>query len=220
MTSRRKSSLALACASVFALSGCGDDDASPTQSKADLLVGTWYLESTEGDSDLAVLVNVSYTFEPGGGVRQRVGGEFLRVLRETEAVQQALEGEDLGNADRIDGANLNWIGEWTLSGDSLHVAFDLLIVEVFGDVLIIGKVTLPVFEQALNPAAQTELDYTCELAEGILSLRGRAVAIGVGAGSGQLTEQVEGTAGELAQQAVDLLATHLEGQDTQRYAKR
>ena len=99
------------------------------------------------------------------------------------------------------------------------MAFDLLIVEVFGDVPI-GKVTLPVFEQALNPAAQTELDYICELAEGILSLRGRAVAIGVGAGSGQLTEQVEGTAGELAQQAVDLLATHLEGQDTQRYAKR
>ncbi len=203
------------------LVACGDDD-SPTRSKADLLVGTWYMEATEDDSDVASLVNVSYTFEPAGGVRQRVGGEFLRALRELEEVQTAVEGENLGQTERIDGGNLNWIGEWTLAGDSLHVEFDLLIIEVFGDVPILGKITLPVFEQALTPAARTQIDYNCELVDEVLTLTGSSTAVGIAASgnSQNVTSQIDGVPGQVAQDAIDLLSAQLQGLNTQRYIRR
>ena len=205
---------------ILGLGACGDDDTSPTASKADMLVGTWYLQSTEGDSDVANLVSVSYLFESEGRVRQRVGGKFLQALRETEAIQAALAGEDLSNTDRIDGTNLNWIGDWTLAGDSLHVTFDLLIIEVFGDVPILGQVTLPVFDQTLSPSEQMELDYVCELTDDVLSLRGSSVAVGVGADSQQVEAKIEGAPGQLAQQAADLLWAQIEGLDTQRHVRR
>jgi hypothetical protein len=205
---------------ILGLGACGDDDTSPTASKSDMLVGTWYLQSTEGDSDVASLVSVSYLFESAGRVRQRVGGKFLQALRETEAIRAALEGEDLSSTDRIDGANMNWVGDWTLAGDSLHVTFDLLIVEVFGDVPILGKVTVPVFDQILSPSEQMELNYTCDLSDGVLSLRGSSVAVGVGANSQQVEAQIEGAPGQLAQQAADLLWAQIEGLDTQRYVRR
>lgn len=204
------------------LISCGDSDSSPTQSKADLLLGTWHLEATQGESAVASLVNVSYAFQPDGGVRQRIGGEFLRALREREAVQAALEGEELSNTNRIDGANLNWIGQWTLNGDSLHVVFDLLIVEVFGDIPILGKITVPVFEEDLAPAAQTQLDYVCELVDGVLTLHGTSSIVGIDAdgGSQDVTAQINGIAGQVAQQAVELLATQLDGHNTQVYVRR
>lgn len=214
--------LALLGTLCLGLSACSDDDESPLRSKTDDLVGTWYLAATEGDSDVAALVDMSYTFEAGGDVRQRIGGEVLRALREREEVQNALAGEDLGNVDRIDGANLNWIGTWSLSGDSLHVEFDLLIVEVFGDVPILGKLTLPIFEQSLVPAARTRIDYICEMEDESLTLRGSAAAIGVaqGGASQDITTQVDGVTGQVTQAAIDLLSAQLQGLDTQRYVRR
>ena len=137
-------------------------------------------------------------------------------------MQAALAGENLGQTERIDGANLNWIGEWTLSGDSLHVEFDLLIIEVFGDVPIIGKLTLPVFEQVLTPAARTQIDYDCELLDEVLTLTGSSAAVGIGAsGSSQdVTSQVDGVPGQVAQHAIDLLSAQLQGLNTQRYVRR
>ena len=197
--------LLLCTCMALGLMACSDSDSSPTQSKADLLVGTWYLEATEGETAVASLVNVSYAFQPDGGIRQRIGGEFLRALRETEAVQAALEGEELSNTDRIDGANLNWIGQWSLAGDSLHVAFNLLTIEVFGDLPILGKITVPIFEEELAPAAQTQLDYVCQLVDGVLTLRGASAAVGVDAdgGSQDVSAQIDGIAGQVAQQAVE-----------------
>ncbi len=207
---------------VLSLTACGSDDSVPMRSKADQLVGTWYLQATEGDGGVASLVSISYTFEPGGAVRQRIGGEFLRALRESEAVKAAIEGEDLGNADSIDGANLNWIGQWTLEGDSVHVTFDLLIVEVFGDFPILGKLTIPIFEQGIQPVAQTSIDYTCELTDRELILRGNSAAVGVDTdgASHDITTQIEGAAGQAAQAAADLLSAQLTGLDTQTYVRR
>ena len=204
------------------LTACDGDDEAPTRTKADQILGTWYLEATEGDSDVASLVTVSYLFTTSGEVRQRIGGPFLQALRDLEVVQEALAGEDLGAAEHIDGGNLNWTGTWTVAGDSLHLRFDRLVVEAYGDVPILGKVTVPIFEELVPPSRETEFGYRCELTDEALTLRGARVTAGLAADGGQtsLTDQIDGVAGVVAQWSTEQLAEQLRGLDTQRYVRR
>ncbi len=87
-----------------------------------------------GEGDL----EFSYTFQADGSVRNRIGGAFLAELRNIDAVRQALDDGLLADDNLLDGGNVNWVGTWSLAGDSLTVNYDLLIVEVFGRVPILG----------------------------------------------------------------------------------
>ena len=202
----------------LSLTAC-DDKAAPTQTDADRILGDWYLAATEGGSDLSDLLSVSWRFTDSGEVRQRLGGPFLRQLRDLEVVQQALADDDFGAADRIDGGHLSWTGTWELAGDTLRVRFDRVLLEVFGDVPIVGKVTVPVTDEPLSTV--TEVDYLYELTDLDLILRG-AVTLGVDADgqAASLEGVVGGPAAPLAQAAVELLAGALDEVDGQRYIRR
>jgi hypothetical protein len=200
---------------LFGLTGCSDDTGEDLlRSKEQMLVGTWDLEAAEEirEGDL----EFSYTFAADGTVRNRIGGAFLAELRDIEAVREAVEGEPLADLSRLDGGNINWVGSWSLTGDSLTVLHDLLIVEVFGDVPILGKVTLPVFNEELAPEAQRVLQLTCQMEGDLLTLRGESLTAWQG------TTGVDGPAAE----AVDLVLQEIDGQivaaglSTYRFVRR
>ncbi len=201
------------------LVACSDKE-NPAQSKTDLLADTWELASARevGDGDV---ISFSYIFSRDGEVRNRIGGPFLRQLRDIEAVQQALEGEELAQVDLIDGGYINWVGRWTLQGDSLTATYDRLVVEAFGDLPLIGRVAVPVFDQMLDPSAETRLDFTCSLEGDQLSLRGEALSAGVGGETTQVPAAVTGPAGEVVQLVGDFLTEEIrsQGLDTQTFVR-
>jgi len=163
--------LAIGWLAMATLTACSEDTGdSPVRSKEQMLAGTWDLQAAQEVP--AGEFEFSYKFVEDGSVRQRIGGAFLSELRDIEEVRDALEGEPLADLSQLDGGNVNWVGSWMLAGDSLTVTYDLLIVEVFGDVPILGKVTVPVFHEELAPAAQRTLAFTCQIDGDVLTLRG------------------------------------------------
>jgi hypothetical protein len=209
----------LVCA-LIALAACSDDTEDPVRSKAQMLYGTWDLQAARdvGEGDL----EFSYTFEADGSVRNRIGGAFLAELLDIEAVRDALDDEQLAGVSRLDGGNVNWVGTWSLTGDSLTVDYDMLIVEVFGSVPILGKLTVPVFEQALDPAAQTTLGFTCTLEADVLTLRGESLSAGVDVAGGGESVGLEGSISQAVDLAVQFLGEQIVGQglDTQTFLRR
>jgi len=196
---------------LLALVACDDDGGTdPVRSKEQMLRGTWDLQAAveveEGDLEF------SYTFQADGSVRNRIGGAFLAQLREIDEVREALADEQLADVSLLDGGNVNLVGTWSLAGDSLAVTYDLLIVEVFGSVPILGKVTLPVFHEELQPEAQTSLGFTCQLQGDELTLRGESLTAGVGSAGGDGSTALDGA----PSQAVDLATQYLGDQIVDR----
>ncbi|MEE2659530.1 MAG: hypothetical protein VX733_13570 [Candidatus Latescibacterota bacterium] len=156
------------------LTGCGSDAEPVAPTKAERLTGTWHLEATQVLTATEEY-ELSYTFQPNGVVRNRVGGPFLAQLRELEELQD----EDFGELRALDGGTLSWLGQWSLRGDSLHIVFDEVIVDIFGDVPIVGRLTLPIVEQPLESSQQSTLDFICSLDKDRLTLTGQFIAVGL-----------------------------------------
>jgi hypothetical protein len=217
--SRWKSVFPLACA-LISLAACSDDTEDPVRSKAQMLYGTWDLQAAQdvGEGDL----EFSYTFQADGSVRNRIGGAFLAELRNIDAVRQALDDGPLADDNLLDGGNVNWVGTWSLAGDSLTVNYDLLIVEVFGRVPILGKVTVPVFDETLDPAAQTSLGFTCQLEGDVLTLRGESLTAGVDVAGGGGPVGLEGPGSQAVDLAVQFLGEQIvdQGLDAQTFQHR
>ena len=189
--------------SIILFWSCGSDDP-VSETKEQRLVGTWELEATRdiGGEDAYEL---SYTFWDNGDVRNRVGGPFLAQLRELEAIPE----EDLGQLaeiDELDGGNLNWLGTWSTNGDSLIVEFDRVSVEVYGSVPLVGRLAVPVVEQAIEPSEQTAIGFACELGDTKLLLQGNSVTVGMVAGS---SSSKPTDFGEPLDQIVDLAMAYI-----------
>jgi len=159
----------------LSLTGCGDDDANPLSSAERDLIGTWGLDlGAVDDDDLAI----TYTFDADHRASHRLGGAFLRRLRDSELLQEADLGE-LTAIDQIDGAFVAWDGTWAIQGDSLTVLFDQIAVAVFGDLPIIGRLSVPVHAQALEGEQRAEVVYAYQISDEQLTLRGEAASAGV-----------------------------------------
>ena len=201
------------------LAACGEKD--PVQGKADLLVGTWELAAAQEVGDE---ISFTYIFHQDGALRNRIGGAFLRQMREMDAVREALEGENLAEVELIDGGHLNWIGRWTLAGDSLTATYDRVVVEAFGDLPLVGQVAVPIFDQAVDPSNETTLGFTCRLQGDELVLRGESLTVGVDidAAGGAVPPGLAGAAGEVVQLAVDFIGDQIrsQGLDTQTFGRQ
>ena len=158
-----------------ALSGCSDDESNPLSPEEQQLIGTWQLDLGEVDAEDFAF---TYRFSEDHTVRNRIGGAFLRRLRDQEALQEADLGQ-LSDLDEIDGATVTWRGTWALEGDSLMVFFDRLQVDVIGRLPLIGDVSVPVHEEILTPQQQTEVAYTYQVTDSQLIMRGAAASAGV-----------------------------------------
>jgi len=207
--------LAAGCLAMVGLTACSENsDGDVVRSKQQMLAGTWDLQAAQEVT--AGEFEFSYKFVEDGSVRQRIGGAFLAELRDIEEVRDALEDEPLADLSRLDGGNVNWVGSWTLAGDSLTVTYDLLIVDVFGDVPILGKVTVPVFHEELPPTAQRTLGFTCQIEGDLLSLRGESFAADID------VTTLEGPAAQAADLALQFLGEQIvaQGLDTHTFVHR
>ena len=166
---------ALFCLLALACVGCSDDDANPLSAQEQQLIGTWRLDlGAVDDDDLAF----TYTFRSDHTVRNRMGGAFLRRLRESEALESADLGR-LTDADQIDGPTVTWAGTWSLAGDSLRVLFDELEVHVLGRLPLLGEVSVPVYLEQLGGDRQAEVTYAYQVSGERLVLRGAAASAGI-----------------------------------------
>jgi len=165
---------------VVAHSGCGDEDASPLSAQERQLLGTWRLDLGAVDRDD---LSFTYTFRSDHTLSNRVGGAFLRRLRESEALRDADLGR-LSSVEQIDGAEVTWAGIWSVAGDSLEVLFDLLEVDVLGRLPVVGEVSVPVYLEALAADEQVELTYQYQVGGERLALRGAAASAGMAGDAG------------------------------------
>ena len=159
-------------ATVLCTAGCGDDTSDPLSSKERQLKGEWILPLAEVDQDD---LQFSYRFDSGGAVRNRIGGAFLKSLRELDEAADV----DLGELSNVDGGYVNWLGNWSVSADSLQLNFSSLTIELFGEVPIVGRVTIPVYQQDFDASEAPALLFTCELMTDQLTLRGESLTAGI-----------------------------------------
>lgn len=155
--------------------GCDSDDGNPLSAAERELVGDWRLDLPEVDADDFAF---TYRLRTDHTLRNRMGGAFLRRLRDHEALA-AIDLGQLGDVDQIDGAYITWHGTWALQGDSLHVVYQQLEVDVLGDLPLIGDVTVPVYGRLLDEEQQAEVTYAYAITGDRLVLRGAAASAGV-----------------------------------------
>ena len=149
--------------------GCSDDTSDPLSPKERDVIGSWQLEIADVDEDL---LEVSYRFDRDGGALSQVSGAFLEQLRGMEELGEV----DFGDLENVDGGTLKWTGKWTVIGaDSLAVEFDQIAVELFGRLPIIGKVTVPVYDENLADDA-VNMRFGCVVNGSELRLSGRSPA--------------------------------------------
>ena len=182
---------------------CSDDD-EPLSSKEQNLEGTWRLELADVDADE---FEFSYSFRRGGTFSNRMGGSFLERLQELNEIE-GIE-IDTGQLDVIEGGFVDMRGTWSVVGDSLEISFSSLEVEVFGNVPIVGRITVPVHQQDLPPGSENRLNFTCSIDGDRLRLKGESLTLGVGlgeagaeAGLDSLATEALGLVNEFAQEQI------------------
>ena len=169
----RKLHIVLVC-STLVWTGClseGSTD-SPLSGKEASLQGQWRLQLAEEDANE---FDFSYTFHGDGSFSNRAGGTFLKRIEELNAI----DGIDIdtGQLSALDGGFLVLHGTWFVDGDSLDIDLDRLVIEVFGKVPILGRLSLPVHEEPL--AGDNRIRYRCEIDGERLSLNGDSLTLGI-----------------------------------------
>ena len=167
-----------ACTIAFLLAGaCSEDDPNPAAiTKPQRLIEQWNLRAVEdlGEEDL----EFSYTFAGDGRAINTMSGEFLTALRDIDDLDEEIVAE-LEKLQGIDGGDLEWRGTWTSLGDSLDIRFDSLTISLFGRIPVLGKISVPVYSQALEETEIVELGFRCSLTASELALQGRSLTAGV-----------------------------------------
>ena len=167
------------------------------------LLGAWLLDfptiSTETFS-------FTYSFDEDGRFANRIGGEFLAPLQEIEELADI----DLGGVEKFDGV-LVLQGHWTTAGDSLHLEFDRIAVELIGSLPLIGKLSVEVLSEELEDRVELELGYTYSVSGDQLQLEGDSLTLGIDldvpVGDVPIPEQLSA----VGRQALSLLRNFLEG---------
>ena len=154
------------------LLGCSDEEINPLSAREEQLVGLWRLDLAPVDDED---FEFTYEFERNKRVTNRVGGEFLKTLRERPELAEV----DFGELKNVDGGTAQLRGQWTLIGDTLEVVFENLDVTVFGSVPVLGQLSVPVYFMDLPEEQDYEITYTCEIADDELILDGQALTVGV-----------------------------------------
>lgn len=186
---------------------CSEDDPNPAAiTKAQRLIGQWNLRAVEdlGEEDL----EFSYTFARDGTATNTVGGAFLTALHDIDDLDEEIVAE-LEKLQGIDGGDLEWRGTWTSLGDSLDIRFDSLTISLFGRIPVLGKISVPVYSQALEEAEIVELGFRCSLTESELTLRGRSLTAGVTPNLGDVDQQHTDALGPVGEEAVRLAGDRL-----------
>ncbi len=185
---------------------CSEDDPNPATTKEQRLVDQWDLRAVEdlGEEDL----EFSYTFAGDGRAINTMGGEFLTALRDIDELDEEIVAE-LEKLQGIDGGDLEWRGTWTSLGDSLDIRFDSLTISLFGRIPVLGKISVPVYSQALEEAEIVELGFRCGLTESELTLRGRSLTAGVTPNLGDVDQQHTDALGPVGEEAVRLAGDRL-----------
>ena len=154
------------------LLGCSDEEINPLSAREEQLVGLWRLDlAAVDDEDF----EFTYEFERDKGVTNRVGGEFLKTLRERPELAEV----DFKELENVDGGTVQLRGRWNLVGDTLDVVFESLDVTVFGSVPVLGRLSVPVYFANLPEDRDYEITYTCEITDDELTLEGQALTVGV-----------------------------------------
>lgn len=148
----------------------GDFGGEPLFPKALQLAGRWDLELV-ADQEF----EFSYSFDSDGDFSNRISGAFLSALKDLDQ----LEDLDLGQLDEFDGGTLILSGTWSPGADSLHLDFDAVAIELFGDLPFIGKVDVEILEEDLGDGAAFDLAFGCAVKDDELRLRGPALTLGV-----------------------------------------
>ena len=148
----------------------GDFGGEPLFPKALTLVGRWDLELV-ADQEF----EFSYFFDSDGDFTNRISGAFLSALKDLDQ----LEDLDLGQLDNFDGGTMILSGTWSPGADSLHLDFDAVAIELFGNLPFIGKVDVEILEEELGDGAAFDLSFGCALDDHQLRLRGPALTLGV-----------------------------------------
>lgn len=154
--------------------GCLDDN-TPTNSTSQPLVGTWILPLAEIPQDE---FQFSYLFKESGTVTNTLGGAFLQSLRDLAEAQE-LDLGDLSKTDQIDGADLKFTGTWTVNGDSLYIHYTDAVVELFGNVPIIGRIGVPVYSADLSAEDNVDVHFIYSINSNKLNLRGDSLTLGI-----------------------------------------
>jgi len=200
--------LAVGAIALLLTGACSQDDLNPATTKQQRLIGQWNLRAVE---DLAEEdTEFSYTFARDGTVINTLGGAFLTALRDIEGLDEEIVAE-LEKLQGIDGGDLEWRGTWTVLGDSLDIRFDSVTISLFGRIPVLGKVSVPVYSQALDEAEIVELGFQCSQTESELTLRGRSLAAGITPDLGSVNQQHTAALGSVGKEGVRLAGDRLLG---------
>jgi len=169
-----------------------------------LLLGSWLLDLPIISTETFAF---TYTFDENGRFTNRIGGEFLAPLQDIEELADI----DLGGVDEFDGGLLLLKGNWTTTGDSLHLHFDRIAVELIGSLPLIGKLSIEVLSEELEDRVEFELGYTYSVSADQLQLEGGSLTLGIAldvpVGDVPVPEQLSA----VGRQALSLLRSFLEG---------
>jgi len=169
-----------------------------------LLLGSWLLDFPTISTDT---FSFTYTFGEDGRFANRIGGEFLAPLQEIEELADI----DLGGVKQFDGGLLVLQGSWTTIGDSLHLQFDRIAVELIGSLPLIGKLSIEVLSEKLEDRVEFELGYTYSVNADQLQLEGNALTLGIDLNTPIDDVPIPSQLSAVGRQALTLLRNFLEG---------
>ena len=168
------------------------------------LLGSWLLDLPAISTDT---FSFTYAFAEDGRFSNRIGGEFLAPLQDIEELADI----DLGGVEKFDGGLLVLRGNWTTSGDSLHLEFDRIAVELIGSLPLIGKLSDEVLSQELEDRVEFELGYTYSVGADQLPLEGDSLTLGIDLNAPIDDLPIPDQLSTVGRQALKLLRSFLEG---------
>jgi len=178
---------------IVLLSGCGEDETNPLSAKEEQLIGSWRLDVPAVDDED---FEFTYAFGRDGSVTNRIGGAFLKRLQEVEGI-------DIEDLKGVDGGVVNLRGQWTLTGDTLDVVFETLDIALFGSVLGV-RLSVPVHQVELDESEEYSLSFVCSIAGDELTLKGKALTLGVPLGEAVEAEIPADDVGTIGRRAIEL----------------